>query len=120
MSIKPYEILSSNRHHFGFGIYPEDLFMAPVERTLMRSLPSVGKDSLRSALSNFDYFEKKSHIGKDGFQVSMDVQHFALNEIVVKIVDNFMVIEASQPERQDEHGYISRQFTRRYHLPKGL
>jgi len=62
----------------------------------------------------------KSSIGKDGFQVCMDVQQFAPNEISVKTVDNTIVVEANHEERQDEHGYISRQFKRRYALPQGF
>ncbi len=62
----------------------------------------------------------KSSIGKDGFQVAMDVQQFAPNEISVKTIDNTIVVEANHEERQDEHGYISRQFKRRYTLPKGF
>jgi len=62
----------------------------------------------------------KSSIGKDGFQVCMDVQQFAPNEISVKTVDNSIVVEAKHEERQDEHGYISREFKRRYTLPKGF
>ncbi|KAJ6640735.1 Heat shock protein 27 [Pseudolycoriella hygida] len=62
----------------------------------------------------------KSTIGKDGFQVCLDVQQFAPNEISVKTVDNDIVVEANHEERQDEHGYISRQFKRRYTLPKGF
>lgn len=62
----------------------------------------------------------KSSIGKDGFQVSLDVQQFAPNEISVKTVDNTIVVEANHEERQDEHGYISRQFKRRYTLPQGF
>ncbi|CRL02309.1 CLUMA_CG015152, isoform A [Clunio marinus] len=57
--------------------------------------------------------------GKDGFQVCMDVQQFSPTEITVKTVDNFVVVEGKHEERQDEHGFITRQFTRRYALPKG-
>jgi HSP20 family molecular chaperone IbpA len=48
----------------------------------------------------------------------MDVAQFKPNEITVKTVDNAVVIEGKHEERQDEHGYISRQFTRKYVLPK--
>lgn len=37
--------------------------------------------------------EKQSHFGKDGFQGSLDVQHFAPNEISVKTVDNSIIVE---------------------------
>lgn len=64
--------------------------------------------------------EKTTHIGKDGFQVNLDVQHFTPDEISVKTIDNTIVIVAKHEERQDEHGYIARQFQRRYRLPKGF
>ncbi|XP_053953089.1 heat shock protein 23-like [Anastrepha ludens] len=57
-------------------------------------------------------------VGKDGFQVSMDVAHFKPSELVVKVVDNTVVVEGKHEEREDEHGYISRHFVRRYTLPK--
>ena len=59
-----------------------------------------------------------STIGKDGFQVSMDVQQFKPSELNVKVVDNCIVVEAKHEEREDDHGYISRHFVRRYALPK--
>lgn len=49
----------------------------------------------------------------------MDVQQFAPNELNVKVVDNFVVVEGKHEEKQDDHGFISRQFTRRYMIPKG-
>ena len=58
-------------------------------------------------------------VGKDGFQVNMDIQQFNPNEVTVKTVDNSIIVEGKHEERPDEHGYISRQFTRRYTLPKG-
>ena len=64
--------------------------------------------------------EKKSHIGKDGFQVCLDVQHFQPNEISVKTENNSIVVNAKHEEKKDDHGYISREFTRRYELPKGF
>ncbi|KAH8302780.1 hypothetical protein KR044_010736 [Drosophila immigrans] len=60
-----------------------------------------------------------SQVGKDGFQVCMDVTQFTPNELSVKVVDNHIVIEGKHEEREDDHGYISRHFVRRYSLPKG-
>ncbi|KAJ0171134.1 hypothetical protein K1T71_013333 [Dendrolimus kikuchii] len=56
---------------------------------------------------------------KDKFQVNLDVQHFSPDEITVKTADGYVVIEAKHEEKKDEHGYISRQFVRRYTLPEG-
>jgi crystallin alpha B len=45
------------------------------------------------------------------------VQQFKPDELTVKMVDDFVVVEGKHEERQDEHGFISRQFLRRYKLP---
>ena len=58
-------------------------------------------------------------IGKEGFQVCLDIQDFNPNEVTVKTVENSIIVEGKHEERPDEQGYISRQFTRRYLLPRG-
>lgn len=55
---------------------------------------------------------------KDKFQVNLDVQHFAPEEVTVKVIDNYVVVEGEHEERKDEHGFISRQFKRRYAIPE--
>lgn len=56
---------------------------------------------------------------KDKFQVNLDVQHFAPEEITVKVTGkNTIVVEGKHEEKEDEHGYISRQFVRKYVLPE--
>lgn len=56
---------------------------------------------------------------KEKFQVKLDVRNFAPEEIKVKTVGNFIQIEAKHEEKEDDKGYISRQFVRRFLLPKG-
>ncbi|XP_034105000.1 heat shock protein 23 [Drosophila albomicans] len=58
-------------------------------------------------------------VGKDGFQVCMDVAQFKPSELNVKVVDNSIVVEGKHEEREDDHGYITRHFVRRYALPEG-
>ena len=55
---------------------------------------------------------------KDKFQVILDVQQFAPGEITVKTTGNSIVVEGKHDEKQDEHGYVSRHFVRRYVLPQ--
>ncbi|KYM86572.1 Protein lethal(2)essential for life [Atta colombica] len=55
---------------------------------------------------------------KDKFQVMLDVQQFKPEEINVKVVDKFVIVEAKHEEKQDEHGWISRQFVRKYMIPE--
>lgn len=113
-------------NNFGLGIHPNELetfHSAPMihrsgyhhwplmrEMRGMREMQHDGNEIVRST------------IGKDGFQVCLDVHQFAPNEITVKTMDdtNTIVVEAKHEERQDEHGHISRQFARRYDLPKGF
>ncbi|KAL2095075.1 hypothetical protein ACEWY4_009794 [Coilia grayii] len=56
---------------------------------------------------------------QDSWKVSLDVNHFAPEELVVKTKDGVVEITAKHEERRDEHGYISRCFTRKYTLPPG-
>ncbi|KAL0850751.1 hypothetical protein ABMA28_006693 [Loxostege sticticalis] len=53
------------------------------------------------------------------FQVNVDVQHFSPEEVDVKVVDGQVIVQGKHEEKLDEHGYISRQFVRRYALPEG-
>ncbi|KAK7571808.1 hypothetical protein V9T40_014280 [Parthenolecanium corni] len=57
---------------------------------------------------------------KDSFKVNLDVQQFKPEEINVKVVDDFIVVDGKHEERQDKHGFISRQFTRKYKLPPNV
>ena len=56
---------------------------------------------------------------KDKFQINLDVQHFAPEEISVKTADGWIIIEGNHEEKKDEQGYVSRQFKRRYAIPEG-
>jgi len=99
---------------FAFGLNPNELKAILALPTEMRPL------------ENRSRCPKKCHAnkllpttGKDGFQICFDVQQFNPNEITVKTVDNYVLVEGKHEEREDDHGFISRQFTRRYALPKG-
>lgn len=101
--------LPSFDHHFGLGIHPgqlEEILAAP--HKLRQSLAELEKD-INTAVYQ---------VGKDGFQVSLDVQQFKPNEVTVKIQDNTLVVEGKHEEREDQHGVISRHFIRKYSLPK--
>src|SRR5690349_5190745 len=46
------------------------------------------------------------------FQVSIDVNSFRPEEIEVKLKDREIIVEGKHEERQDELGFVSRQFSR--------
>ncbi|XP_072938671.1 protein lethal(2)essential for life-like [Epargyreus clarus] len=102
--------------HFGLGLTPEDFL------TIL-ALPQRNNNYYRPwrnmHAANLDQGSTIKN-EKDKFQVNIDVQHFAPEEISVKTADGFMIIEAQHEERQDQHGFISRKFTRRYPLPEGV
>lgn len=54
---------------------------------------------------------------QDSWKVSLDVNHFSPEELVVKTKDGVVEISGKHEERKDEHGFVSRSFTRKYTLP---
>lgn len=105
---------------YGSEVYPREFVTWPLERGLLRSLSSP-LGLLRSQLTQLDELAKNIHVGKDGFNVKLDVEHFKPEEITVKTVGNSIIIEAKHEERKDsESGYVSRQIVRRYDLPQGF
>lgn len=80
-------------------------------------LPEYLRRNFDSLISDSD---AKVAFDKDKFQVNVDVQQFAPHEITVRTTgDNTITVEGKHEERPDEHGFIQRQFVRRYVLPKG-
>ncbi|XP_047121575.1 alpha-crystallin A chain-like [Schistocerca piceifrons] len=99
--------------NFGLGMLADDLIAPRITSVPLLSgyyRPWRHQPTSRSGTSNI---KNK----KEGFEVSLDVQQFKPDEISVKMMDDFIVVEGKHDERKDEHGYISRQFTRRYKLP---
>lgn len=97
--------------HFGTGLLESDLLPPTMHRgyllrpRTLQALNSSGKSEVKN--------------DKDKFQVMLNVNHFKPNEVEVKVVDNSIVIHGKHEERTDEHGFIQREFTRRYMLPEG-
>ncbi|VVC35731.1 Alpha crystallin/Heat shock protein,HSP20-like chaperone,Alpha crystallin/Hsp20 domain [Cinara cedri] len=126
MSLLPFLLEDLSRptaydQHFGLGLL--DDMLVPSEY-----IPHIRTDPLRlrgyqrpmrlvaapkSGLSQI-------HNDKDGFKVNLDVQQFKPDEVTVKVVDDFIVVNGKHEERTDEHGFISREFTRRYKIPESV
>ncbi|CAN7991733.1 unnamed protein product [Ixodes hexagonus] len=90
--------------HFGSPLLDDERRL-PVRlaRPFRRQLSKGGVSELRNE--------------SDAFQVMLDVSHFSPEEITVKTVDRSICVSAKHEERMDEHGFVSREFTRRYLLP---
>ncbi|XP_061401124.1 heat shock protein 23-like [Musca vetustissima] len=111
---------------FGLGLSPylihSHAHREPITNSVGYTMPLslLSRLSERQAARRRDSKEDRiSPIGKDGFQVCLDVAQFKPNELNVKVVDNSIVIEGKHEEREDQHGYIQRHFVRRYVLPNG-
>ncbi|XP_066538666.1 alpha-crystallin B chain-like isoform X2 [Hoplias malabaricus] len=57
---------------------------------------------------------------KDRFVINLDVKHFSPEELSVKVNDEYVEIHGKHEERQDEHGYVAREFFRKYKVPSGV
>ncbi|XP_056409304.1 alpha-crystallin A chain isoform X2 [Hyla sarda] len=57
---------------------------------------------------------------RERFVINLDVKHFSPEDLTVKIMDDFVEIHGKHNERQDDHGFISREFHRRYRLPQNV
>ncbi|KFD47911.1 hypothetical protein M514_11202 [Trichuris suis] len=57
---------------------------------------------------------------KDKFLIRLDVNQFKPEEMSVKTTDNRIIIHGKHEEKKDGDGYVKREFTRSYWLPKGV
>ncbi|PSN36850.1 hypothetical protein C0J52_14969 [Blattella germanica] len=109
---RPLSIFDQN---FGMGMMQDDLLspsiVSPLRMGYYRPWRTLAPR--QSGVSNIQY-------DKDGFKINLDVQQFKPEELTVKMVNDYVVVEGKHEERQDEHGYISRQFQRRYKLPSDI
>ncbi|KAJ7320613.1 hypothetical protein JRQ81_020124 [Phrynocephalus forsythii] len=98
---------------FGEGLYEYDLLpwfsstISPYYRqSFFRSFLESGVSEVRS--------------DRDKFTIFLDVKHFSPEDLSVKVIEDFVEIHGKHNERQDDHGYISREFHRRYRLPSNV
>ncbi|KOX74086.1 Protein lethal(2)essential for life [Melipona quadrifasciata] len=110
--------------HFGLSLNSDDLptSLVPHDADILVIRPR------RRSLQRFQPYERAMNCKNSGastvqadknkFQVTLDVQQFAPEEVTVKVVGNNVVVEGKHEERQDEHGFISRQFVRKYIVPE--
>lgn len=100
----------SRRHTRPFGL------SSRLRREL--AVPRDTIPSSRISTASHNDADKRLTVTKDGVQMCLNVYQFSPSEISVKTVDDVIIIEGKHEEKQDEHGYVTRQFTRRYKLPK--
>ncbi|XP_058478592.1 alpha-crystallin A chain [Solea solea] len=98
---------------FGEGLFDYDLFPYATSTISPYYRNSVFRNLLDSANSGIS--EVRSD--REKFTIHLDVKHFSPDELSVKVTDDYVEIQGKHGERQDDHGYIAREFHRRYRLP---
>lgn len=58
--------------------------------------------------------------GPARFQVLLDVVQFLPEDILIQTCEGWLLVRARHGTRMDEHGFVSRSFTRQYRLPEGV
>lgn len=104
-------------------LFDQHFILKPSSVDILMPLSVPGRHSL---LENYYRWVESRELGsglkvdKNTFRVELDVQHFKPEEVFVKVSDRFVTVEGEHEEMQDDQGYISRKFVRRYFLPEGF
>ncbi|XP_026462567.1 protein lethal(2)essential for life-like [Ctenocephalides felis] len=115
MSLVPFwRMMRMMDHHFNSMALRHDFF-TPLSAT------SVFRDNFFKSWDNeISVKDVASSVttDKDKFQITLDVQQFKPKEITVKTKNNCVIVEGKHEEKQDEHGFVTRHFVRRFMLPQ--
>lgn len=65
---------------------------------------------------------KEQHVRFDDsvFEIKIDVQHFAPEEIKVNVSGNKLVVTGNHESKKDDYGVISRKFQREFDIPENV
>ncbi|KAK9502217.1 hypothetical protein O3M35_011026 [Rhynocoris fuscipes] len=121
------ELLDDYRTPFIGDIYDQNFGMGLLNDAVLTPMSSLMSAPLRCGylrpwrnLSAGDSGVSTIESNSKEFKVNLDVQQFKPEELKVKVVDDYIVVEGKHEERSDQHGFISRQFTRRYKVPEDV
>ncbi|XP_026487010.2 alpha-crystallin B chain-like [Vanessa tameamea] len=100
-----------DRHHrmpfqYAMSFIPESLIDS-IDQSHLEYFPS---------LSKFNRYRKPM---KNRFEVHLDVEDYGPDDIKVKTIEGFVVVEGEHKEKRDEYGWVKRKFHRRCPLPEG-
>lgn len=102
---------------FGLGLMETDPFF---NQPMRSSVPYWMRSRAAPIVSNLERGLSEVRNEGDKFSVNLDTSHFSPEEIKVKVVDNNLIIEGKHEEKMDQHGFVTRSFSRRYLLPKDV
>uniref|UniRef100_A0A8C5Q303 Heat shock protein beta-1 n=1 Tax=Leptobrachium leishanense TaxID=445787 RepID=A0A8C5Q303_9ANUR len=102
-----------------FPSHSQSLEVAPPTPAATPAVVSTAPDFNRALSRQLSSGISEISQTSDHWKISLDVNHFSPEELVVKTKDGIVEITGKHEEKQDEHGFISRCFTRKYTLPAG-
>ncbi|XP_053556415.1 heat shock protein beta-3 [Bombina bombina] len=85
------------------------------------ALPGPHCLGLKNSLKEEEVEEKLCHEYKEDItlRIMLDVVQFRPEDIIIQVFEGWLIIKAEHGSRMDEHGFVSRSFTRTYKLPNG-
>ncbi|NXO27810.1 HSPB3 protein, partial [Cisticola juncidis] len=91
------------------------LYALPGPATAAPSSPQCATGGTAGAGGSGKQEEENTH-----FRVLLDVVQFRPEDVIIQTFEGWLLIKAQHGPRMDEHGFISRSFTRQYKLPDGV
>uniref|UniRef100_A0A3Q1GGT5 Heat shock protein, alpha-crystallin-related, b15 n=1 Tax=Acanthochromis polyacanthus TaxID=80966 RepID=A0A3Q1GGT5_9TELE len=98
---------------FSWPGYTQSPLLPPFTGQHPAALDQKGLRQLTSGVSEI-------RTGQNSWKINLDVNHFSPEEITITTKEGYLQISGNHEERQDEHGLVSRCFTRKYKLPPGV
>ncbi|XP_076446219.1 alpha-crystallin A chain-like [Babylonia areolata] len=62
----------------------------------------------------------EAKFGKDGLHLEINLSHFQPDDVAVRISGDRLVISGKHSSKQDEHGFVAREFTREFLIPEDI
>ncbi|KAI5613086.1 heat shock protein beta-3 [Silurus asotus] len=78
--------------------------------------PGIGELKLDSKSSTGIAGSDKD-LGDPLFRILLDVTQFKPEDILIQVFEGWLLVRGQHGTRMDEHGFVSRSFTRQYQLP---
>ncbi|XP_061116402.1 heat shock protein beta-3 [Conger conger] len=95
------------------------LFALPGSASLWANA-ETGEPAGAAAAATAAQSDRQGKWTEPAFQVLLDVTQFRPEDVIIQVFEGWLLVKAQHPSRMDEHGFVSRSFTRQYKLPEKL
>ena len=72
----------------------------------------------KKILHFFLIFFLQAQIDKEGLHLKLNVSHYEPKDLSIKVVGNRLIISGKHEKKSDEHGFVTREFTRELMIPE--